>query len=103
MYNAASHFIGYNPLIQFAMQPVLIVGVVFHFVMGFVLELRNKNARPIKYAVAKNSGNSTWMSENMIISGAVILAFLGCTSMISGLEMNYKYLEGLAIDEGRYT
>ena len=76
-FNAASHFMGYNPLIQFAMQPVLIVGVVFHFVMGFVLELKNKNARPVKYAVAKNSGNSTWMSRNMIISGAVILAFLG--------------------------
>ena len=43
-FNAASHFMGYNPLIQFAMQPVLIIGVVFHFVMGFVLELKNKAA-----------------------------------------------------------
>ncbi|MEN9487418.1 succinate dehydrogenase cytochrome b subunit [Cloacibacterium sp.] len=102
-FNAASHFMGYNPLIQFAMQPVLIVGVVFHFVMGFVLELKNKNARPIKYAVAKNSGNSTWMSRNMIISGAVILAFLGLHFYDFWIhEMNYKYLEGLAIDEGRY-
>ena len=102
-FNAASHFMGYNPLIQFAMQPVLIVGVVFHFVMGFVLELKNKNARPVKYAVAKNSGNSTWMSRNMIISGAVILAFLGLHFYDFWIhEMNYKYLEGLAIDEGRY-
>lgn len=102
-FNAASHFMGYNPLIQFAMQPVLIVGVVFHFVMGFVLELKNKNARPVKYSVAKNSGNSTWMSRNMIISGAVILAFLGLHFYDFWIhEMNYKYLEGLAIDEGRY-
>ena len=102
-FNAASHFMGYNPLIQFAMQPVLIVGVVFHFVMGFVLELKNKNARPVKYAVAKNSGNSTWMSRNMMISGAVILAFLGLHFYDFWIhEMNYKYLEGLAIDEGRY-
>jgi succinate dehydrogenase / fumarate reductase cytochrome b subunit len=102
-FNAASHFMGYNPLIQFAMQPVLIVGVVFHFVMGFVLEIKNKNARPVKYAVAKNSGNSTWMSRNMIISGAVILAFLGLHFYDFWIhEMNYKYLEGLAIDEGRY-
>jgi hypothetical protein len=35
----------------------------FHFVMGFVLELKNKNARPVKYAVAKNSGNSTGCLE----------------------------------------
>ena len=102
-FNAASHFMGYNPIIQFAMQPVLVVGVVFHFVMGFVLELKNKNARPVKYAVAKNSGNSTWMSRNMIISGAVILAFLGLHFYDFWIhEMNYKYLEGLAIDEGRY-
>lgn len=102
-FNAASHFMGYNPLIQFAMQPVLILGVVFHFVMGFVLEIKNKNARPVKYAVAKNSGNSTWMSRNMIISGAVILAFLGLHFYDFWIhEMNYKYLEGLAIDEGRY-
>ena len=48
-FNEMSHFMGYNPVIQFAMQPVLIAGVVFHFVMGFVLELRNKRARTVKY------------------------------------------------------
>ena len=48
-FNAMSHFMGYNPLIQFAMQPVLIAGVVFHFVMGFVLELKNNKARPVAY------------------------------------------------------
>ncbi len=102
-FNAASHFMGYNPLIQFAMQPVLILGVVFHFVMGFVLELKNKAARPVKYAVANNSGNSTWASRSMIISGAVILAFLGLHFYDFWVhEMNYKYLEGLAINETRY-
>ena len=34
VFNDLSHFMGTNPLIQFAMQPVLIFGVVFHFVMG---------------------------------------------------------------------
>ena len=102
-FNAASHFMGYNPLIQFAMQPVLIVGVVFHFVMGFVLELKNKNARPVKYAVANNSGNSSWSSRNMIISGAVILAFLGLHMYDFWMhEMNYKYVEALSINETRY-
>ena len=102
-FNEASHFMGTNPVIQFAMQPVLIVGVVFHFVMGFVLELKNKAARPVKYAVANNSGNSTWASRSMIISGAVILAFLGLHFYDFWVhEMNYKYLEGLAINETRY-
>ena len=38
---------GTNPLIQYALQPVLIFGVVFHFVMGFVLEIKNKNAKQL--------------------------------------------------------
>ena len=47
-FNAASEFMGYNPFIQFLMQPVLGFAVVFHFVMGFVLELKNRSARPVK-------------------------------------------------------
>ena len=102
-FNTASHFMGYNPLIQFVMQPVLIAGVIFHFVMGFVLEMKNKNARPVKYAVANNSGNSSWSSRNMIISGAVILAFLGVHMYDFWMhEMNYKYVEALSINETRY-
>ena len=102
-FNAASHFMGYNPLIQFAMQPVLILGVVFHFVMGFVLELKNKSARPVNYAVKGGSANSSWASRNMIISGAVILAFLGLHFYDFWVhEMNYKYIANEAINETRY-
>ena len=75
-FNTASEFMGSNPLIQFVMQPILFVGVIFHFVMGFVLELKNNAARPVKYAKANNSGNSSWASRNMIISGAFILVYL---------------------------
>ncbi len=75
-FNSASEFMGSNPLIQFVMQPILFVGVIFHFVMGFVLEMKNHSARPVKYAVNGASANSSWASRNMIISGAVILAFL---------------------------
>lgn len=77
VFNEASHFMGTNPVIQFLMQPILIIGVVFHFVMGFVLEAQNKAARPIKYAKYAGGENASWMSRNMLVSGAVILAFLG--------------------------
>jgi succinate dehydrogenase / fumarate reductase, cytochrome b subunit len=75
-FNEASHFMESNFFVQKIGQPILIVGVIYHFVMGFVLEIQNQKARPVKYAMSENSGNSTWMSRNMIISGAVILAFL---------------------------
>ena len=84
IYNALSEFMGYNFLIQAIMQPILVVGVVFHFVMAFVLEINNKKARPIKYVKYKNkrtkyeegNRNVTWMSQNMIYTGGVILLFL---------------------------
>lgn len=76
VFNEASHFMGHAWYIQFLMQPVLAFAVIFHFVMGFVLEAKNAKARPVKYAVNGAASNSTWMSRNMIISGAVVLAFL---------------------------
>lgn len=59
LFNSVSHFMGTNPLIQFAMQPILIAGIVLHFVLGFILELQNKKARPIAYAKSNPSQNSS--------------------------------------------
>ncbi len=102
-FNEASQFMGYNPLIQFVMQPVLIAGVVFHFVMGMVLELQNRNARPIGYAKYNGAANSSWASRNMIISGLVVLAFLGLHFYDFWVqEITYKYIESNVIDETRY-
>lgn len=103
VYNNASEFMGYNPLVQFVMQPILVIGVIFHFVMGFILEIRNQAARPIKYGTQNPSENSTWMSRNMIISGLVILAFLGLHMYDFWYhEMNYKYIEGLPVEQERF-
>jgi len=94
-FNAASHFMGTNWLIQFLMQPVLIFGVVFHFVMGFVLEFRNNRSRNMAYAKSNPSGNSTWVSRNMLLSGAVILAFLVLHFIDFWIpEMATKYIHG---------
>lgn len=95
VFNEFSHFMGTNPLIQFALQPVLIFGVVFHFVMGFILEIRNKKAIGVSYAKNNGAANSTWMSRNMIYSGLVILAFLVLHFIDFWLpELNTKYLQG---------
>jgi succinate dehydrogenase / fumarate reductase cytochrome b subunit len=102
-YNAMSHFMGYNPVIQFVMQPVLIAGVIFHFVMGFVLELKNRSARPVSYVKYNGAANASWASRNMIISGLVVLAFLGLHMYDFWFaEMVYKYVDVNAIEETRY-
>lgn len=95
LFNELSHFMGTNPLVQFALQPVLIFGVVFHFVMGFVLELRNKKAVGVKYAQNNGAANSTWVSRNMIYSGLVILAFIVLHFIDFWIpELNTKYVLG---------
>ena len=95
VFNEMSHFMGTNPLIQFAMQPVLIFGVVFHFVMGFVLELRNKGARNVKYAKFNGGASASWSSRNMVVSGAVILAFIVIHFLDFWIpELNTKYVLG---------
>lgn len=93
-FNAWSDFMGANPIVQFIFQPILIFGIVFHFIMGIILEIRNQNSRKIKYKSYKGNRNSTWASRNMIISGAVILAFLGLHFYDFWVpELVYKYVE----------
>ncbi len=93
-FNAWSDFMGANPIVQFIIQPILIFGIVYHFIMGIYLEIKNNNARKISYVSFKGNRNSTWASRNMIISGAVILAFLGLHFYDFWVpEIIYKYVE----------
>lgn len=103
LFNQLSHFMGTNPLVQFVMQPILIFGVVFHFVMGFVLELRNNKARATKYAYTNGAASSTWMSRNMVYSGLAILAFIALHFVDFWFpELNHKYVAQLPADPTRY-
>ena len=75
-FNAISHFMGHNPLVQYIIQPILIIGVLFHFIMGFYLDIKNRSSRPIAYTKYNGGANASWASRNMIITGSVVLAFL---------------------------
>ncbi len=103
-FNSWSHFMGYNPIVQYALQPVLIAGVIIHFVMGFILELQNRAARgSVRYASYKGSANASWISRNMIITGLVILAFIGLHMYdFWAHEMSYKYIDVKPEDPTRY-
>ena len=102
-FNFLSHFMGNNPVVQFILQPVLIFGVVFHFIMGFILEIKNYKSRSVKYISFKGSANASWVSRNMITSGIVVLSFLGLHFYDFWVpEINYKYVEFLPQDPDRY-
>ncbi|WP_298949030.1 succinate dehydrogenase cytochrome b subunit [uncultured Polaribacter sp.] len=95
LFNEVSHFMGTNPVVQFALQPVLIFAVVFHFVMGFILELKNRKANGAGYAKNNGAANSTWFSRNMILSGITILAFILLHFIDFWFpEINTKFIQG---------
>ena len=103
VFNEISHFMGNNFVVQFILQPILIFGVVFHFIMGFILEYINRKSRETSYVSFKGSSNSNWMSRNMIYSGIVILSFLGLHFYDFWIpEINYKYVEVLPLNQERY-
>jgi succinate dehydrogenase / fumarate reductase cytochrome b subunit len=102
-FNTASHFMGYNPIIQFVMQPVLVAGVIFHFIMGMVLDFKNRKARPIAYVNYNGAANASWASRNMIISGLVVLAFIVLHFYDFWVqEIVYKYVDVNSIEPTRY-
>ena len=102
LFNKLSHFMGTNPLVQFILQPILIFGVIFHFVMGFILEIKNRRSRKVNYSY-QSGISSSWISRNMLFSGVVILSFLGLHFYdFWAPEIKYKYIEFLPDDSERY-
>lgn len=102
-FNSWSHFMGTNGLVQGLLQPILIIGVVFHFVMGIILEVKNRKARAIKYSSFKGAASASWVSRNMIISGLVVLAFIGLHFYDFWIpEVIHKYIESHPEDPTRY-
>ena len=103
IFNMISHFMGTNPIVQFILQPILIFGVIFHFIMGFYLEIINRKSRGKNYSRYVGKDNSSWISRNMIFSGGVVLFFLFLHFYDFWVpEMNYKYVEVLPLDADRY-
>lgn len=102
-FNSISNFMGYNPLVQYIIQPILIVGVVFHFIMGLYLDYQNRKARPISYARNNGAANSSWASRNMVLTGLVVLAFMGLHFYDFWIpEISYKYLSVDPVVADRY-
>lgn len=94
-FNHVSQFMGTFFAVQYILQPILIFGVIFHFIMGFILEIRNHKARRIAYVKYNGNANTSWMSRNMIYTGLAILLFLGLHFYDFWFpEINTKYIHG---------
>lgn len=75
VFNAAAEFMAENP-IMFVMQHVLALGFIIHIIYALITSYLNMKARPVGYAVVKNSKTSSWESRNMLITGGLVFSFL---------------------------
>lgn len=73
-FDNAVEFLSTNPLIK-AVEYVLFAGFLLHILIGVILEIRNRKARPVGYHVTTASGTSSF-SRFMIHTGVVIFIFL---------------------------
>ncbi len=73
-YEAACQFMDENILIQI-MVPVLALGFMAHIIMGIILTIQNRKARPENYEV-KSKTKVSWASKNMLALGLIVLGLL---------------------------
>jgi succinate dehydrogenase / fumarate reductase, cytochrome b subunit len=74
-FNAYAKFMTTNPLIK-AASYILYSGILLHVIYSIVLAIKNKSARPVKYARTSSSPKVSWNSRNMGLLGTIILIFL---------------------------
>jgi len=68
-------FMENNVLVR-ATEIILFAGFIFHVIYAIVITRKNKQARPVGYAMNKASENSTWFSRNMGLTGSIVFIFL---------------------------
>ncbi len=74
-FNAYSEFMAHNPIIR-STEIILVAGFLLHMVLGGLLWLKNRAARPEKYSSYKIQDNVSFASRTTMLSGSMILFFL---------------------------
>jgi succinate dehydrogenase / fumarate reductase cytochrome b subunit len=74
-FDTYAEFMATYPLIR-PLEIVLFLGFLFHAVLGIVLWLMNRRARPVRYKVSRASETSALSSRIMWVTGGVVTAFL---------------------------
>ncbi len=74
-FNLYAKFMTTNPVVKI-LSYLTYISILLHVVDGIVLTIRNRKARPQKYAYNKPGANSAWNSRFMGFLGTVILVFI---------------------------
>ena len=76
LFNAGAHFMATNPAIKI-MEPILGLGFLVHIIYGVILTIQNRKARGNdRYDSGNNTHSVSWASQNMLVLGITVFAFL---------------------------
>ncbi len=75
LYNSYSTFLRESPFIK-VVAYALYLSIILHVVYALLITIRNRRAKPDKYAMNHFKANSTWTSQNMGWLGVLILIFI---------------------------
>lgn len=98
MYNSYSTLLRENPLIKLVAY-ALDLSIILHVVYALLVTLRNRNAKPEKYAVNHTQENSSWASQNMGLIGTFILIFIVVHLANFWARIKLGMGEGVGVDE----
>lgn len=93
-YRAACHFMGTNYIVKI-FEVVLFAIIIFHIILGIILAIQNKLARPIAYQVPHKT-KTHFGSKYMIWTGIIILCFLI-------LHFTNFYFAKVGLVQGKYV
>lgn len=87
-FNTYTVFMTTNPLIK-TISYVLYFSILLHAFKGLQLVVKNRAARPVRYAVVNGKANSHWTSRSMGILGTILLVFI--VVHMSDFWFEYKF------------
>ena len=100
-FNTYAAFMGHNGLIQFIAWGLKIV-ILLHAVIAIQLTIRNRAARPVKYAVRpKGNTTSSWFSRQMAIMGSILFIFIVIHLSQFWWSMHFGNLNTISYDGGK--
>jgi len=96
-FNVYANFLTHFPPIE-VIAYVLYACIVIHALYALVLTIRNRKARPVKYAATTKSPTS-WSSQNMGLLGSILLLFI--VIHMGDFWYKYKYTHSVGYKEYR--
>ena len=96
-FNEYARFMTSTPAIQ-VLSIITYVSIILHVVYSIVITRKNRQARPVSYAVSNSSENSLWNSRNMGILGTIVLIFLVIHLKSFWYEMKFGEMPMISYD-----